>query len=100
MGPDGPTVIDWTNAGRGRASVDVALTWVLLRTGVPDDHRVMQITAALVGKLYARWFARDADPSGAALLDGLELAVRYRLDNPTLHESERRAVGRLLANLT
>ncbi|HEY7136246.1 MAG TPA: phosphotransferase [Acidimicrobiia bacterium] len=96
IGPEGPVVIDWTNAGRGRADVDIALTWLLLQTGAPDDNRAMQLIAASVRKLTTGWFSRAADPSGAAVRDGLQPAVRYRLENPTLHERERRAVSRLL----
>jgi aminoglycoside phosphotransferase (APT) family kinase protein len=33
MAADGPVVIDWTNAARGDASVDVATTWILLESG-------------------------------------------------------------------
>lgn len=33
MATDGPVVIDWTNAARGDAAVDIATTWILLASG-------------------------------------------------------------------
>lgn len=39
IGPTGPVVIDWTNAGRGDPSVDVALAYLLMSSGqVPTNH--------------------------------------------------------------
>ncbi|MBV8950550.1 MAG: phosphotransferase, partial [Actinobacteria bacterium] len=92
----GPMVIDWTNAGRGPAGADVALTWVLLRTGVPDGHALMRVAAALGGRYVARRFARDADASGTAMRTHLEAAARYRLADPSLLEAERRTITRLV----
>ena len=38
IGPNGPVVIDWTNAGRGDPSVDVALAYLLMSAGqVPTN---------------------------------------------------------------
>jgi aminoglycoside phosphotransferase (APT) family kinase protein len=93
----GPTVIDWTNAGRGAGGADVALTWLLLRTGVPDDNNVMRIAAAVAGRYIARRFAASADPSGETLAQYLHAATRYRLADPNLRDAERRAIRRLLA---
>jgi aminoglycoside phosphotransferase (APT) family kinase protein len=43
-------VIDWTNAARGDAALDVALTWVALATSCGSG-----------GRLFARSFRRHVD---------------------------------------
>jgi aminoglycoside phosphotransferase (APT) family kinase protein len=100
MAPTGAVVIDWTNAGRGRGEVDVALTWLLLTTGSPDDRRAMQVVASLAQRFIGRVFARAADPSGDALRTQLATAARYRLTDPNLREGERRAINRLVKTTT
>jgi aminoglycoside phosphotransferase (APT) family kinase protein len=92
----GPTVIDWSNAARGPAGADVALTWLLLRTGVPDDNAVMRVAAALGGRYVARRFGASADRSGDALRDHLDVATHYRLADSNLRDAERRAIRRLV----
>ncbi len=93
---DGPAVIDWTNAGRGPAGVDVALTWLLLRTGAPDDSRVARVAGRLGQPVIARLFRRAADPDGRALRDHLAAAARYRLADHNLRPGEQRAITRLV----
>ncbi len=93
--PTEPVVIDWTNAGRGPAGADVALTWLLMRTGVPDDNVVLRVAAAVGGRYTARRFARAADPSGETLRGHLAAATRYRLADPNLRDDERAAILRL-----
>jgi aminoglycoside phosphotransferase (APT) family kinase protein len=44
MGPNGPVVIDWTNACRGDAAADVVLAWVLMVAGeVPTGWLIAAI---------------------------------------------------------
>ncbi|MGH9093498.1 MAG: phosphotransferase [Acidimicrobiales bacterium] len=50
MGPRGPAVIDWANAGRGEAAADVAVTWALLASGEVPTGRVL---GALLGRMRA-----------------------------------------------
>lgn len=38
LSPDGPVVIDWTNACRGDQAADVALTWLLMATSELEDE--------------------------------------------------------------
>jgi aminoglycoside phosphotransferase (APT) family kinase protein len=93
---DGPIVIDWTNAGRGPAGVDIALTWLLLRTGEADDSRVARLAGWIGRPLIARIFRRAADPDGSALRDHLAAAARYRLSDRNLRPGEQRAIRRLV----
>ncbi len=97
--PNGPMVIDWTNAGRGPGGVDVALTWLLLRTGVPDDNPLMRIAAAVGGRSIAHTFGRAADRTHDALTRHLTAATRYRLADPNLREAERKAIRRLVPDV-
>lgn len=93
---DGPTVIDWTNAGRGPAGVDVALSWLLLRTGEADDSRVVRLAGWIGRPLIARMFRRAADPDGRALRDHLAAAASYRLADRSVRTGEQRAIRRLV----
>jgi tRNA A-37 threonylcarbamoyl transferase component Bud32 len=97
---DGPMLIDWTNAGRGPAAVDVALTWLLLRTGEADDSRVARLAGWIGQPLIARMFRRAADPDGNALHDHLAPAARYRLADRNVRDRERRAIQRLAKTTT
>ncbi len=95
MGPDGPVVIDWTNARRGHGDVDVALTWLLLMTGTPDEGGVLQILTALGRRSFARRFvSRFVRGDVMAHLDA---AAAYKLHDPNLRDVERAAIHRLVA---
>lgn len=79
LGPAGPVLIDWTNAGSGDPAMDVALTWLIMAT-----------SAGLPGRILARRFLRSA---GAALIRrGLEAARSYRLADPHVTDAERSRV--------
>lgn len=77
--PEGSVVIDWANAGWGSAAADVALTWVILAT-----------SSGPTGRLLADQFAQLADVE-----TGRSMAIRRRLADPGLTETERRAVAAL-----
>lgn len=93
---DGPVVIDWTNAGRGPAGTDIALTWLLLRTGEADDSRVTRLAGWIGQPLIARVFRRVADPDGSALRCHLAAAAHYRLADRSVRAGELRAIRRLV----
>ena len=55
LSPNGPVVIDWTNAARGAGSADVALTWlVMMAAEIPGGG-----VQAAVGRVFRRMFARS-----------------------------------------
>jgi Ser/Thr protein kinase RdoA (MazF antagonist) len=88
LGPAGPVVIDFTNAGRGSAAFDAATSFVLMSTfetsGVVD--RVGQ-------QLLVRAFRRTR---GADLVDeGLTEACDHRLADVNVTDGERRRVEEL-----
>jgi aminoglycoside phosphotransferase (APT) family kinase protein len=95
LGPEGPVVIDWTNAGRGNGDADVALTWVLLLTGELDAGRLTRLIAGLGRQAFARMFLRRF--VRAAVFAHLDAAAAYRLADPNLRDGERPAVRELVA---
>jgi len=83
LSPDGPVVIDWTNARAGEPVLDVTLTWVILATS---------------GGRFAAAFLRPylAEFDRAELDRALPQAVELRLADPNVTERERIAARRLL----
>lgn len=79
LGPAGPVLIDWTNAGAGDPGMDVALTWLIMAT-----------SAGLPGRLLAASFRRRV--GDALLRDGLSAAIAYRLADPNVTDAERARV--------
>jgi aminoglycoside phosphotransferase (APT) family kinase protein len=63
-GPDGPVLIDWTNAARGCAETDLAQTWLIIAASDTSDQGfVARVGAPLKRYLAARVvreFDRDA----------------------------------------
>ena len=83
LGPDGPVVIDWTNAAAGEPALDPALVWVIFRTsGVP-----------IASRLAARLFIGHFDPD--EIERALPAACAYRLADPNLYPKERPRIERL-----
>jgi Ser/Thr protein kinase RdoA (MazF antagonist) len=94
---DGPVVIDWANAGRGPAGVDVAVTWLLLSAASTDDTKLLFRAVASVGRrACARAFARAADPDGDALRHHLHAAAVLRLHDSHATRGEVAAIRRLV----
>lgn len=55
LSPNGPVVIDWSNAARGAGPADVALTWlVTMAAEIPGGG-----VQAAVGRVFRRMFARS-----------------------------------------
>ena len=78
----GPVVIDWTNAGVGDPTVDVALSWVILAT-----------SGGRGGRVFLRSFLPHYER--AELVRSLPVAAEYRLADPNVTGEERDAVRRL-----
>jgi serine/threonine-protein kinase RIO1 len=79
LGPDGPVVIDWTNAREdGDPAMDDALSWLILRVDA--------------GTIPARLFARHLD-----VRTGLKQAGAFRLADRNLTPPERDRTRAVLA---
>jgi aminoglycoside phosphotransferase (APT) family kinase protein len=86
LSPDGPVVVDWTNARRGEPAFDVALTWVIGATSTGLGE---------VGRSFLRHFLPHFDRD--ELRRELRAAAEYRLADRNVRDEERRAVRELVA---
>jgi aminoglycoside phosphotransferase (APT) family kinase protein len=94
---EGPVVIDWSNAARGPAEADLALTWLILACSLPPSSALRR-AASLAGRrlfldLFLRRFERDR------VAAQLGSAGAYRLANRRIPPAEVEAVSRLLKRL-
>jgi hypothetical protein len=83
LSPDGPVVIDWTNARGGQAAQNIAMTWLILRT-----------SAGLPGRLLARLFCSRV--GWEVVSQGLTQARALRLADPNVSEPERARARRAI----
>ncbi|MYR47277.1 phosphotransferase [Streptomyces sp. SID5910] len=79
--PDGPRVIDWSNAEEGDPGLDWGMSAVILAQVAADDGPMAGPAAEMLAALLA-------DPSGLTP-DGLAEARRRRAANPTMSRRER-----------
>src|SRR5262249_28606808 len=82
LSPNGPVVIDWTNARRGSAPLDVAMTWIICATSGGAFGRMLV-------KPYLAQFELDE------VRAYLPAAAERRLADSHVNEAERAAVRRL-----
>lgn len=82
LSKSGPVVIDWTNSLRGTPELDLAFTWMILRTSSASNP------FELAGmRLFARSFAGVV---GRRRIEaGLSRAIEIRLDDPNIYPRER-----------
>jgi aminoglycoside phosphotransferase (APT) family kinase protein len=63
-GPNGPVLIDWPNAARGRAETDLAQTWLVIESADVSDQGLVARIGAPVKKMLVKrvigQFDRDA----------------------------------------
>ena len=88
--PDGPVVIDWSNAAAGEAAFDAASTYVRLRTAAPDNHAAARAVINAFRTRFARAFLKEFGTD--AILSRLRAAADLRLLDRNLHPNEREAV--------
>ncbi|PZS04594.1 MAG: serine/threonine protein phosphatase [Pseudonocardiales bacterium] len=81
MCPDGPMLIDWSNARCGPAELDVALSALILAQ-VATDPAIGPL-AASAGQLLGAFLAVVDDPA-----PGLDGALAARRRNPTMSDAE------------
>jgi hypothetical protein len=87
LGPSGPVVIDWANAARGDAPLDVALTAVVL-AGAPVGPPLSWLRDRFV-----RAFLGEFAPAEWRV--GLDRAVDYRRADGNVSDKERRGLTKL-----
>jgi aminoglycoside phosphotransferase (APT) family kinase protein len=94
LGPQGPVVIDWTNAGRGDPAADVALTWVLLASGEVPTGRVVGALLRRIRAALVRAFLDGVD-RGAARRQ-LRDVVAWKVLDANMSPAEQAAMWRLV----
>jgi aminoglycoside phosphotransferase (APT) family kinase protein len=95
ISPEGPVVIDWTNAGRGDGNTDAAMTWLLLMSGEPDEGPLVKLMARMGRSVFAKAFlSRFVRKDVMARLDAV---VAYKLVDQNMSEAEQRTMRRLAA---
>lgn len=90
LGPDGPVVIDWTNACAGPAGADVATAWLLMAcAGLPKGWRARS-AQRLVRRIMVASFLAAADGYGERDLARRALAsvLGERRTDPHLEPKE------------
>ena len=88
--PDGPVVIDWSNAAAGDAAFDAASTYVRLRTASPDNHAAARAVINAFRTRFARAFLKEFGTD--AIGSHLRAAADLRLLDRNLLPNEREAV--------
>jgi serine/threonine protein kinase len=87
VGPQGPVVIDWTNACRGDPSVDVALAWVLMAAGEVPTGRLLGTILGRARSVLVHSFLRSFDVD--VLKESLGDVVAWKILDPHMSASEQ-----------
>lgn len=94
LGPKGPVVIDWADAGRGDPATDVAVTWTLLAAGQPPAGRLSAAVAARLRGALLRGYLEGVDV--AASRRALPDAVAWKVRDANMSPVEQAAMRRLV----
>ena len=97
LSPDGPVLIDWTNAARGAAGADLALTWIILAVFESDDRGLMKVVIAALRKVFLRRFLAAVDQAAAAA--ALPGVAEYRQQDRNIRPTEAAALRELVAEV-
>ena len=93
IGPHGPVVIDWTNAGRGDPLVDVTLAYLLIVCGAVPGGRVEQTILGWGRALLLRGFLGGGDRS--ALRPRIVEVAEWKTSDPNLSPEEIRSMWKI-----
>ena len=94
LAPRGPVVIDWTNAARGSAATDVALTWVLMAAAEIPSPRWRIALDGVMRASFVRAFLRHFDR--ASVRAALPAVVEWKSQDRNIRPTEVAAMRRLL----
>jgi tRNA A-37 threonylcarbamoyl transferase component Bud32 len=98
MAKGGPVVIDWANASRGRPEVDVASTWVIMRSSEVPGSFAARTIANGGRNFFLHRFLRDVDKASAQ--EALPSVIDARMKDRHLTEAERRFLARWASSLS
>ena len=97
LGPDGPRVINWANAGVGQRGLDRAMTWVLMKTDTVDGGLAYRAAIqAIRERIAAEYRSAVGDDLVSAHATN---AAELRMLDTNLRRDEADAVFRLARSL-
>lgn len=94
MSRNGPLVIDWTNAARGPATIDVALTWIIVATSVIPGPRLQRTVGAVGRGIFLKRFLSSFERKSVA--QDLARVGAFRAGDPNVMGREREAIFDLI----
>ena len=94
LAPTGPVLIDWTNAARGSAATDVALTWLLMTAAEIPGPRWLAALNGIIRRLFVRSFLGHFDR--ASIRAALPGVVEWKSRDRNIRSTEVAAMRRLL----
>jgi len=94
LAPRGPVVIDWTNAARGSAATDVALTWILMAAAEIPGPRWRAALDRIMRASFVRAFLHHFDR--ASVRAALPAVVEWKSRDRNIRPTEVAAMRRLL----
>ncbi len=98
LAPTGPVLIDWTNAARGSAATDVAVTWVLMTAAEIPGPQWLAALNGLIRRLFVRSFLGHFDR--ASIRAALPAVVEWKSRDRNIRSTEVAAMRRLLRDET
>ena len=93
-GPDGPVLIDWTNAARGLAATDLAQTWLILEASDTSDQGVVARVGAPLQRRFAHLVLREFDRP--EIVRQLRRVAESRARDRNVRPREVRAMERIV----
>jgi aminoglycoside phosphotransferase (APT) family kinase protein len=96
LSPEGPMVIDWTNAAAGPVGADLALTWLLVSGASVEMPPVQRVLAGALRAMLVRTFLAAADRDAAVA--SLATVLDHRRRDPNLSPGELEAMRRIVAH--
>lgn len=94
---DGPVVLDWDNAAVGSGDLDVALTWVIIKTGTITANPLVRPLLEALRERFVSTYERAAGEE--RIRANAAAAAELRLLDDNLLPAERDAVFRLARHL-
>ena len=86
MTPDGPMVIDWSNASAGDPAFDVADTWVLFACATPPTEGIDRFIVPIGRRILLRAYLACVDTTAARR--AIPAAVEHRLTDSNMSPDE------------
>ena len=96
LSPDGPVVIDWTNAVQGPPGADVALSWLLMAGAHVEMSPIERVLVTALRQILVRTFVHTAGRDAAAA--SLAAVFAYRSHDANLSDDELEAMRRIVAH--